>query len=71
MSTFIAPTSIVYCFHVLPFQFLSQTGYVPENDIVIDSLTGRKLLSLFARLRGIPVRKRKEIVNQWLNVMGE
>lgn len=35
-------------------------GYCPQFDALIDRLTGRELLTMFARLRGIP---EKEIPN--------
>lgn len=37
-------------------------GYCPQFDAHIDRLTGRELLTMFARLRGIPERGIKETV---------
>ncbi|GFR10884.1 ATP-binding cassette sub-family A member 3 [Trichonephila clavata] len=34
-------------------KFQSQLGYCPQFDALIDRLTGREMLSLFARLRGL------------------
>ena len=34
-------------------QFLSQIGYCPQFDSIIGVMTGREMLRLFARLRGI------------------
>ena len=34
-------------------QFLSQIGYCPQFDSIIEDMTGREMLRLFARLRGI------------------
>ena len=36
-------------------QFLSQIGYCPQFDSIIGVMTGREMLRLFARLRGIPI----------------
>ena len=38
-------------------------GYCPQFDALIDRLTGRELLTMFARLRGIPEREIKDAVN--------
>lgn len=34
--------------------YLRQIGYCPQQDALIDNLTGVEMLTLFARLRGIP-----------------
>lgn len=34
-------------------QYLSQIGYCPQQDALIDSLSGAEMLALFARLRGV------------------
>ena len=33
-------------------RFLSQIGYCPQFDSIIEDMTGREMLRLFARLRG-------------------
>ena len=38
-------------------------GYCPQFDALIDRLTGRELLTVFARLRGIPEKEIKDAVN--------
>jgi len=38
-------------------------GYCPQFDALIDKLTGREMLQMFARLRGIPAHKTDAIVN--------
>ena len=38
-------------------------GYCPQFDALLERLTGRELLTMFARLRGIPERKVKSAVN--------
>ncbi|XP_022107295.1 ATP-binding cassette sub-family A member 3-like isoform X2 [Acanthaster planci] len=38
-------------------------GYCPQFDALIERLTGRELLTLFARLRGIPGQNVKPVVN--------
>ena len=37
-------------------------GYCPQFDAILNRLTGRELLTMFARLRGIPERKIKSAV---------
>ena len=37
-------------------------GYCPQFDAIIDLLTGRELLTMFARLRGIPEKHIKNAV---------
>jgi len=39
-------------------------GYCPQFDAIIDDLTGREMMYLFARLRGIPESKLKSAVNE-------
>ena len=36
-----------------PERFLAEIGYCPQFDAIIDNLTGREMLTLFCRLRGI------------------
>ena len=50
-------------------RFLSMIGYCPQFDSIIDVLTGREMLVLFARLRGI--KNEKEEANKWLQALGE
>ena len=35
-------------------QLRQRIGYCPQFDALIDQLTGRELLSMYARLRGVP-----------------
>ena len=37
-------------------------GYCPQFDALIDRLTGRELLTMYGRLRGIPERLIKDAV---------
>ena len=39
-------------------------GYCPQFDAIIERLTGRELLTMFARLRGIPESKIKAAVQK-------
>ena len=43
-------------------QFLSQIGYCPQFDSIIGVMTGREMLRLFARLRGISYSQRLVIL---------
>ena len=47
-------------------RYLAQIGYCPQFDSIIDVMTGREMLTLFARLRGMQDRQIKEEVNYWL-----
>ncbi|UYV74614.1 hypothetical protein LAZ67_12000290, partial [Cordylochernes scorpioides] len=44
-------------------QFQSQVGYCPQFDALLDRLTGREHLALFARLRGIQESEIKQLVD--------
>lgn len=55
---------------MIVFQVFSQIGYIPQNDALINSLSGRSTLNMFARLRGIQGNKRKQIVNNWIDAIG-
>ena len=50
-------------------RFLSMIGYCPQFDSIIDDLTGREMLVLIARLRGL--KNEKEEVDKWLKAVGE
>ena len=50
-------------------KYLSMIGYCPQFDSIIDVLTGREMLTLFARLRGL--KNEKEEVDIWLKALGE
>ncbi|CAH1785688.1 unnamed protein product [Owenia fusiformis] len=42
-------------------------GYCPQFDALYDELTGREHLTLYARLRGIPLKEEKQVVEWALN----
>ena len=44
-------------------RFMRMIGYCPQFDSIIEVLTGREMLNLFAHIRGIPGSKRKEEVS--------
>ena len=44
-------------------QVQQQIGYCPQFDALIERMTGRELLTMFARLRGIPERYIKGVVS--------
>ena len=39
-------------------------GYCPQFDALIDLMTGRELLTMYARLRGIPEKQIPQTVNE-------
>ena len=50
-------------------KFLSQIGYCPQFDSIIEVLTGREMLLLFARLRGI--KNDQAEAERWLKALGD
>ena len=42
-------------------------GYCPQFDALIERMTGRELLSMFARLRGIPERYIRDVVTSTID----
>ena len=51
-------------------RYLAQIGYCPQFDSIIDVMTGREMLTLFARLRGMQPSQIKEEVNYWIEEVG-
>lgn len=51
--------------------FLSKLGYCPQFDGIVGVLTGREMLSLFAKLRGIPNNLIAVETMKWLEKTGE
>lgn len=51
-------------------QYLKQIGYCPQQDALIDSLSGYQMLTLFARLRGIPEHLIDDAVEDTLDRLG-
>ena len=49
--------------------FLRNIGYCPQFDSIIEVLTGREMLRLFARLRGIPSADIEHNVDKWLDFL--
>ncbi|XP_061179443.1 phospholipid-transporting ATPase ABCA3-like [Saccostrea echinata] len=44
-------------------------GYCPQFDALIDTLTGREILTLYARMRGIKDREIKRVINDLLDAV--
>lgn len=51
-------------------QYLKQIGYCPQQDALIDNMTGIEMLTLFARLRGIPEHRIELAVEDTLDKLG-
>lgn len=51
-------------------EYLRHVGYCPQQDALISSLTGREMLMLFARLRGIPEHEVARAVDDTLDKLG-
>ncbi|KER29049.1 hypothetical protein T265_13456, partial [Opisthorchis viverrini] len=45
-------------------------GFCPQTDALLNTLTGRETLTLYARLRGVPEPKIRPVVAKLLNNMG-
>ena len=50
-------------------EFLKQIGYCPQFDSIIEVLTGREMLQLFGRLRGLPGHAINAEAQKWINFM--
>ena len=51
-------------------RFLSQVGYCPQFDSIIPQLTGRELLGLMARVRGVEMDQVAREVDRWTSFLG-
>ena len=51
-------------------RFLSQVGYCPQFDSIIPQLTGRELLGLMARVRGVELGQVNREVERWTAFLG-
>ena len=51
-------------------KYLSQIGYCPQFDSIIEVMTGREMLELFARLRGMKSNLIKSEVDHWIQEVG-
>ncbi|KAJ8302251.1 hypothetical protein KUTeg_021238 [Tegillarca granosa] len=50
-------------------QVQQNMGYCPQFDALIDQMTGRETLTMYARLRGVTEHQIKHVVNELLDVM--
>ena len=50
--------------------FLKKIGYCPQFDGIVGVLTGREMLELFSKLRGVPKNDMKRQVDKWLVKLG-
>ena len=44
-------------------------GYCPQFDALIDQMTGRETLVMYARLRGVPEGNIKLVVNTLIDIL--
>lgn len=51
-------------------EYSKRIGYCPQQDALIDSLSGAEMLSLFGRLRGVPEEKLMQLIDDTLNRLG-
>ena len=53
-----------------PQRFLADVGYCPQFDAIIEHMTGKEMLVLFCRLRGIPGDKVLNEAEKWIEFLG-
>ena len=51
-------------------RFLQQIGYCPQFDSIIPQLTGRELLTLMCRVRGVQAHRVGREVQRWTHFLG-
>ena len=51
-------------------RIIFQVGYCPQFDSIIPELTGREMLSLMARVRGVPLDHVAAEVDRWTRFLG-
>lgn len=51
-------------------KYLRQIGYCPQMDALIDNMTGNEMLTLFARLRGVPEHFVDDLVEDTVDKLG-
>ena len=54
-----------------PERFLAEIGYCPQFDAIIDHMTGREMLVLFCRLRGITPQNVENESEKWISFLGK
>ena len=54
-----------------PEKFFTEIGYCPQFDAIIDHMTGREMLVLFSRLRGIQADKVDSEAEKWIEFLGK
>ncbi|KAH8025345.1 hypothetical protein HPB51_007058 [Rhipicephalus microplus] len=64
-NAFIGDADLSPFFHSFP-QYQARIGYCPQADVALDLLTGREMLALFARLRGIREQSVPDVIHQTL-----
>ena len=52
-------------------KFLSEIGYCPQFDAIIDHMTGKEMLVLFCRLRGILPDNIENETQKWIQFLGK
>ena len=57
----------LYLFH--PPQVQQKLGYCPQFDALIDKLTGRETLHMYARLRGVHEQQIRKMVQQLIDTL--
>lgn len=53
----------------LHLQVQANMGYCPQFDALLEQMTGRETLNMYARLRGIPESSIDSVVARLLNIL--
>lgn len=51
-------------------QYLSNIGYCPQFDALLDDLTGNNTLTIIAKIRGVPRSEVRRQVDYWMKTLG-
>ena len=51
--------------------FLAEIGYCPQFDAIIEQMTGKEMLALFCRLRGIRPDQVEIETQKWIKFLGK
>lgn len=65
------PATYIVCifFSCCVSQVQANLGYCPQLDALIDQMTGRETLNMYARLRGIPPKHLPRVVTSLLSIL--
>lgn len=68
MVTFLRVQLIYHCLGFVA-QVQTNMGYCPQFDAVLNQMTGRETLTMYARLRGVPEKSIRAVVNSLIDIL--